>query len=308
MVKYVTTAVALKCLSAGPLMRKFYRRLGNEVGNRRRGSGVMPEYYVDRVKRIVRLNRQFGLVGNGDRILELGTGWLHWEALTLRLLWDIESILFDVWDNRQLAGLRNYCRQLSPRLAECGLTAAELERARSILAAIDRVGSFEELYALLNFTYVVNAEGSLKQFADSSFKLVVSGGVLEHVHRTALPEMTRDTYRVLVPGGWAVHSIDTSDHLSHYDASVSKKKYLAYSEPTWKVLFENEVQYINRLQRGEWKQLFATAGFELVEEDTRQVDISRMKVAARYAHMDRRDLECTVLRFAFRKRHSAKVA
>jgi hypothetical protein len=271
------------------------------VGNRRRGTGVMPEYYVDRVKRIVRLNRQFGLVGSGARILELGTGWLHWEALTLRLLYDIDGVLFDVWDNRQLAGLKNYCRQLGPRLPECGLTVSEMTRAQSLLAAINNVDSFDELYALLNFTYVVNRQGSLKQFANDRFRLVVSGGVLEHVYREALPEITRDTYRVLEAGGWAVHSIDTSDHLSHYDPGVSKKMYLAFSETTWKRLLENDVQYINRMQRGDWRRHFEQCGFEIVEEDSRHVDISRIKLAPPFASMDRDDLSCTVLRVALRK-------
>ena len=32
--------------------------------------------------------------------------------------------------------------------------------------------------------------------------------------------------------------------------------YLTFSDETWIHLFENEVQYINRMQRGEWLELF----------------------------------------------------
>ena len=32
--------------------------------------------------------------------------------MTLRLFYDIKAVLFDVWDNRQLGGLKNYIRQL----------------------------------------------------------------------------------------------------------------------------------------------------------------------------------------------------
>src|SRR6202040_1146893 len=98
--------------------RSFYRRLGNTVGNRRRSSGVMPDYYAERVKRMLRLQKQYSIVSDGDRIIELGTGWLHWEALTLRLFYDIKAVLFDVWDNRQLGGLKNYVRQLKPMLSD----------------------------------------------------------------------------------------------------------------------------------------------------------------------------------------------
>ena len=146
MIKYVSTAIALKCFSSTPLTRAFYRSLGNRVGNKRRSTGVMPGYYADRVKRMLRLQRQHGIVKDGDRIMELGTGWLHWEALTLRLFYDVEAVLFDVWDNRQLGGLKNYVRQLGPMLNHgFDLSASELNRAQSLIDTILKVESFEEL-------------------------------------------------------------------------------------------------------------------------------------------------------------------
>jgi len=302
MVKYITTAVALKCFSSGPLMRNLYRKLGNAVGNKRRSSEVVPGYYADRIKRMLRLQKKHNIVRSGDRILELGTGWLHWEALTLRLFYDIEGVLFDVWDNRQLGGLKNYLRQLGQMLnGDFGLSAGELKRAQSLIDKILRIDSFDELYQLLGFEYVVESSGSLRQFRDDSFQLVVSGGVLEHVKREGLPLLIAETRRVLKPGGWAVHSIDTADHLEHYDRTVSPKLYLSFSEKTWKRLCENEVQYINRMQRGEWLGLFDANGFELIEEEARRVDISGLGLADRFAHMEKGDLECTVLRLALRR-------
>jgi SAM-dependent methyltransferase len=262
----------------------------------------MPAYYPDRVKRILRLNRQFGLVRDGDQILELGTGWLHWEALTLRLFYDVHSVLYDVWDNRQLGGLKNYVHQLSAVLGEgFDLAPGELKRARMIIEKIERVSSFEELYKLLNFEYVVESTGSLQQFRDNSYQLVVSGGVLEHVPREALPMLAKESFRVLKPGGWAVHSIDTSDHLSHYDSSVNKKRYIGFSERTWRLVCDNEVQAINRVQRGEWLALFKGAGFEVAEEEYREVDIGGLTIAPRFAGMDRKDLATTIVRLALRK-------
>jgi SAM-dependent methyltransferase len=302
MIKYVSTAVALKCFSSTPLTRSFYRSLGNRVGNKRRSAGPMPGYYVERVKRMLRLQRQHGIVEDGDRIMELGTGWLHWEALTLRLFYDIKAVLFDVWDNRQLGGLKNYVGQLGPMLNEgFDLSASDLKRAQSLVAAILKVESFDELYKLLDFEYMVQSSGSLAEFQPESFQLVVSGGVLEHVNRAALPTLISEMRRILKPGGWAVHSIDTADHLEHYDRKVSPKMYLSFSEWTWRLLCENDVQYINRVQRGEWLALFMANGFELIEEDARRVDISRLKLAARYMDMAKGDLACTVLKLALQK-------
>ena len=262
----------------------------------------MPGYYPERVKRILQLQRRYEIIKDGDRILELGTGWLHWEAMTLRLFYDIKAVLFDVWDNRQLGGLKNYIRQLGDMLGSgFELSAGELKRARGLIQQIVEVESFTDLYNLLGFEYAIQSSGSLEQFSSGSFQLVVSGGVLEHVKRAALPTLIRETERVLKPGGWAVHSIDTADHLEHYDRSVSPKLYLTFSDETWIRRFENEVQYINRMQRGEWLDLFCSAGFELTDEETHRIDISALRLADRYRFMERSDLECTVLKVALRK-------
>src|SRR5439155_17999549 len=148
---------------------------------------------------------------------------------------------------------------------------------------------------LLGFEYVVESSGSLSRFSPGSFQLVVSGGVLEHVNRDSLPGLADEMRRILKPGGWAVHSIDTADHLEHYDRAVSPKLYLSFSEETWKRLCENEVQYINRMQRGEWLALFKANGFDLIEEEARRVDIGGLNLADRFVNMDNADYECTVL-------------
>jgi SAM-dependent methyltransferase len=233
MLEYVAVGLCLKGFSANTISRRLYRRLGNSVGGNRRATEAMPAYYPERIRRMLRLVKQHKIVRDRDRILELGTGWLHWEALTLRLFFDIESVLFDVWDNRQLGGLKNYVGQLRSSLNNgCDLSKAQLSRANSLIDAILDAPSFAELYELLGFTYVVEETGDLSQFPDEYFDLVVSAGVLEHVTSEAVPPLITETYRLLKPGGWASHSIDTSDHLAHYDTGVSKKMYLTFSERT----------------------------------------------------------------------------
>ena len=76
--------------------------------------------------------------------------------------------------------------------------------------------------------------------------------------------------------------------MEHYDRHVSPKLYLTFSEKRWRRLFENEVRcIINRVQRGEWLALFREKGFELVEEEARRIDISGLKLADRYANIER---------------------
>ncbi len=51
----------------------------------------------------------------------------------------------------------------------------------------------------------------------------------------------------------------------------------------------------------EWLDLFKAGGLKLVEEELRDVDISSLKIAPRFANMDKRDLATTVVRLTLRK-------
>ncbi len=138
--------------SDAPFVQNNWKPHWRQEKSHRKNAGF---HYAKRIRRMLRLAKQYGVVQNGDRVLELGTGWCHWEALTLRLFFDIEAVLFDVWDNRQLASLKNYLSQLGELLKSgdrLGLSPAELNRAESLITKILKVGSFEELYGLLGFS------------------------------------------------------------------------------------------------------------------------------------------------------------
>lgn len=300
MIRYFLSATALKLFSASDNTRSLYRALGNAAGGRRRAKRKIPVYYVERAKRLRDLQLSHKILRPGDEVLEVGTGWVHWDALCVRLVEDVKCTLFDVWDNRQLDAFKNVARQFVPIISNgCfNLEDRELGRTRELLFRALRADSFDSLYSALDFRYELQPSGSLSVLEDDHFKLVVSGGALEHVDRDAVPELARGMFRVLKPGGWAVHSIDIQDHLSYYDPSVSRKEYLRFSERTWKAFFENKVQYINRIQRDEWKAIFSSAGFEIVEEEISHVSVPR-KIADRYKKTP--DLDCGSVKLLLRK-------
>jgi hypothetical protein len=173
---------------------------------------------------------------------------MHWEALTLRLFFNINAVLYDVWDNRQFVALQSYLRQVDAAFAQgfCG-KLGDVEKARGLIRKISAVETFDQLYDLLGFKYVVDSTGTLQSIPRDKFRFVTSAGVFEHVHRDGLPGFVSGWARLLQPGGFAFHSIHISDHLYLYDSTASPKQYLSWSEGTWKLLFENEVQYINAL-------------------------------------------------------------
>ena len=78
---------------------------------------------------------------------------------------------------------------------------------------------------------------------------------------------------LLVRGGLGIHYINIADHL-YYDPSASPKHYLTYSESQWRFWRENDVQYINRIQRSDWMRMFTEAGFSLVEERGSYADLT----------------------------------
>jgi SAM-dependent methyltransferase len=299
--KYVITAMLLKFASVFP---DFYRFLGNKFGQQRRLQCGIPNSYGKRAKRFLEWYKNYQMVQEGDEVLEIGTGWVHFESIVIRLFYDIRATLFDVWDNRQLDALKHFTVQLEELLyQEMDLTNAEKERIKKIIVAIAKMDSFDALYEYLNFQYVINPQGTLELFQDETFKLVYSCNVFEHIDRRIAPELVKDIYRILEPGGYSCQDIDLTDHLVSFREirNISPKFYLSFSERMWKVFFENKVQYINRIQCSEWLNLFESAGLDLLEKEVETENIDLKRVSKIYRHLGKHDLECTRLRVIHRK-------
>lgn len=302
MVKYVMAAILLKLFSTSPPAKQLYRKLGNTYGMKRRISRGLPAFYVNRAKQIIQLCKKYQAIQDGETVLEIGTGWVHWESIIMRLFYDIKACAFDVWDNRQMEAVRHYFRDFEVIVdKEIEMDLEESRRVHSLLESIQGTKSFEEVYDLLGLRYVVDDEGSLNRFEDESFNLIVSSGVLEHVHESRLLYFVKEIYRLLKPNGYSIHHIVLGDHLAFYDKSVSKKNYLQYSDSVWKRRFENSVQYFNRVQRPEWIDIFECAGLEPVEEFVWTEDIGSIEVDKKYQKFGRNDLECTILKIVHKK-------
>lgn len=258
--------------------------------------------YVQRARELLELCEKHRVIQPGDRLLEVGTGWVHRESTILRLFYDVEVTLFDVWDNRQLAAYKHYFQQFEQVMdQELQLSNDQGERAHRLLQKIAAAQSFEEIYAALNFKYVINPAGTLEQLPEGAFSLVFSCSVLEHVGAQILPACVQSYARLLKPGGHSIHLIDLQDHLSYYDRRAPLKNYLRYSDIAWRRYFENEVQYFNRVQRSEWLELYQQAGLVLEEEIPVFGDLSTLLIDEKYRHFDPQDLACLTLWVVHRK-------
>jgi 2-polyprenyl-3-methyl-5-hydroxy-6-metoxy-1,4-benzoquinol methylase len=181
------------------------------------------------------------------------------------------------------------------------LKGADFRRARILARRIELAASFDDIYEMLGFRYIVDPAGLMKDLSRGKFRLAISAGVMEHIPGAAVPSFVSNMASMLKPGGLGIHSINITDHLYLYDRSVSPKQYLTYSELLWHLLYENRVQYINRIQRSTWLKIFASAGFNVVEEKGSYTDLRALCIHPNYLALSQQDIDCTTLHLVVEK-------
>jgi len=303
--RYLAAALALKGFGLSRATRRAYRAIGDHL-SRESHSRVSP----GKLAAGAQLWELASLCESADaesaRYLEVGTGWTLFYGLLFRLHFDGRLSLFDVQDCRQVDALRERFARVGNLLPD-GLPEeflGNLEQYRQRAALVASAVSLEGLNDRLNLEYVVEPNGSLRMFADDTFDVVFSWNVLEHVPRCQFLSMTRDHFRVLRPNGIAIHHIDFTDHLTtQYAPSASRKEYLRYGECAWRVLFDNRMQHMNRLQPSHVASAFLRAGFEAVH-DRREIDrtvVPWSDLADQWNHLATDDVACTAATLVFRK-------
>lgn len=242
---------------------------------------------------------RFAPLGPDSHLFELGTGWMHWYALSLRVHHPgLRVSTFDVWDNRQFDALQARFRRFRDHYE------AVEDPPQHVLDGfdvIDRVSSFDELYEAFTMSYLVDPDGSLHHFEDASMSHIVSADVLEHVDVQAAEGIVAELHRMLRPGGLSIHQIAIDDHVTHFDPTRSEKEYLRFSERRWRVLYQNRVQFFNRIQATEWLAMFESAGFECLDVQRLTCDVSDLDIAPQYRKLSPTDLECSRLSVVHRK-------
>lgn len=204
--------------------------------------------------------------------------------------------MMDVWDNRQLAALKASFSKLNERSEDF-----EKQNCMLDIDLIANVNSFDELYERLNLNYVIKDKGSLSQFPSNFINFIFSFHVLEHVRKEWTKELVNNIYRMLKPGGFSIHQIGIEDHLIKYDKRELSMSYLRYSDTAWKIFFENEVQYINRLLMADWLDIFVLEGFILAEKIPEFTNIDSLKIHSKYQRYTKEDLSCNNLTIVLKK-------
>jgi SAM-dependent methyltransferase len=271
-------AHALAVLSRIPGGRRVYHRLQGWLGTNR----LRVDESVRRSLDVVRLIREAGGSEQGATVLEVGTGWWPFVPFVLSLAGAGRVVTFDVnpWltERHALATYRALGGQLELIAAELGLDAARV-RARYERVPPGAHG-LNELLGPLGVDYRCPADARRTGLADAAVDVVCSSNVLEHVPPEVLRGIHEESFRVLRPGGVAVHRFNPQDHFSHVDRSITGVNFLRFSERQWHWYGGSGLSYHNRLRCVQHRRLLAEAGFDI------RIDRVRVEEAALRAIRD----------------------
>jgi len=242
----------------------------------------------------------------GARLVEIGTGWYPAFPLCFALTgagsvrsFDVTRLLREKPAFRFPAGLENHLSSIAD-LAGVSQVAvharfAEFRQSENLAQFFNRTG----------IEYSAPADGRDTGLEADSIDLVYSNSVLSHIPRQVVAELMAESFRILKPGGLIMHNICCNDHYAYFDKSISFVNFLKYDEQSWR-LWNNSLQYQNRLRAPKFLELAAGAGFEVIQKKTDVragtfEALSSLRLAPEFERFSKEDVAATTLDFIARK-------
>jgi methyltransferase family protein len=212
----------------------------------------------------------------GRTIMELGPGDSISSAVIAKALGADRTILVDTAAYAK-SDLAPY-RRLVERLEREGLSPPTLTG----------VATLSDLLVRCNAVYLTNGLSSIKTVSDGSVDLVFSQAVLEHVRKSELAAVLRETFRITRSDGFGSHRVDLTDHFS------GQLNSLRFSEKLWEAEWMvRSGFYTNRIRFVEMCRMFEHAGFDVnVVQTDRFSDLPtpRAKLTEPYRSLPDEDL------------------
>ena len=236
------------------------------------------------------------LHGSGRRprvALELGTGWYPVVPVGLALAGIEQVITIDVSPLLDGARLKRVLELYADSQLAATLPGLDETRAKALIEAARAAtpaGPTEAL-AAMGVTAIVRDARDVA-LPSASVELIVSNNTLEHIPAQTLVEILSAWRRSAAPDAVLDHFIDLSDHYAHFDHSISEFNYLRFSPATWR-LFNNRLQYQNRLRASDYQRLIEQAGFSIVAQESErgsEAELAQIKLAAPFERYQQADL------------------
>lgn len=223
-----------------------------------------------------------------QNVLELGTGWLPIVPIALSLCGIEEVYSVDISDLTKAHLVKETIEHFivyaqDGRLKK--ILPIDTVDKQSLQSAYDALAnhSVEESLKHLHITPLVTDARSLK-FDDNSIEFFVSNSTFEHIPPDVLLGIMQEFHRVSTPNGVNSHLIDLGDHYAQFDKSLSPYNFLRYSDSIWR-LFNNKLQYQNRLRVSDYRKTHEQAGFHIkseVNQIAEQHDIEKIQLADQF--------------------------
>jgi SAM-dependent methyltransferase len=259
-------AHALAVLSRTPGGRKAYHFLQRSLGTNK----LNAEEYVKRALEIVEMIREAGENPHQRTYFEIGTGWRPFLPFLLYLVGAEKIISVDInpWMNQSYAfetyrALESQLPSIADRL---GLSFSEL---RDRYQQVSKPKDLADLLQAFHVDYRCPADARRTMLPDQSVDFVCSSNVMQHVPPAILRDIHKEAYRILRPGGLAVHRCCPEDHFSHADRSITAAHFLRFSQRQWRWFGGSGLAYQNRLRAVQHRNLFEQAGFSVITDRVR---------------------------------------
>ncbi len=238
--------------------------------------------------------------------VEIGTGWMPTLPVCYALVgarachtFDLNRHLKEDLTLRMVQALATHLPAIAQAVSR---PSAEIEAVHAALAQARNAG---DLLRLARIEYNAPADAAQTGLADGSVDIVFSNSVFEHIGEKALARIMRETYRILKPGGLAIHSVNCGDHYAYFDREITFLNYLSYTEKEW-AFWNNGMLYQNRLRPQRFLDLAREAGLQIVLDKQKPKPelmalLPKMKVAAEFAHMPPEQLCCSSIDFVAKR-------
>ncbi len=244
------------------------------------------------------------------RVVELGTGWIPAVPLGFALAgsrvetFDVSRLAADdlfiktrnIIENEKGAGLAS----------AAGISHFEF---KSRLRRIEKTEGLDEALRVLGGRYRAPMDTASLPFNDGEIDLVISNLVLQCIPKESLPAVLSESWRILKPGGFALHRIRMSDEYAPIGSGRNHLEYLKYSEQHWNRWFNHSLKHLNRLRANQFLDLFRKSGFHCLE-CRRHIDrdsipfLKQLKLAPPFQGMEWEELATIGIDVALQKSSS----
>lgn len=119
----------------------------------------------------------------------------------------------------------------------------------------------------IGINYLAPCDATNLPFEQNSFDFHISSNVFEHIPKSILEGIMKESKRIIVKEGTFIHGIDYSDHFSHSDKNISPINFLKFSSEEFNSLAGNRYMYMNRMRDDDFQELFDNLKFNTIYKE-----------------------------------------